>query len=150
MTAKADIDLFLSQKTIAVVGASRNKAKFGYTIFNELKTRGYKVYPVNPNAESIDGTPCFASLAALPEVPGGVICVTPPPQTEKAVAEALGLGVRSLWLQQGAESASAVESARKAGAAVVSGECVFMFLPNGAWFHRFHGWINGLMGKTPK
>jgi predicted CoA-binding protein len=58
-----------NSKIFAVVGATRNKAKYGYEIFRILIDFGYKACAVNPNYNSIDEYPCFPSLAALPERP---------------------------------------------------------------------------------
>ena len=69
---------FLSKRVFAVIGASRDKNKYGYKIFADLRSAGYKVYPVNPNAESIDGVKCYPSLSSLPEKPAVVDFVVPP------------------------------------------------------------------------
>jgi predicted CoA-binding protein len=49
----------LEMKTWAVVGASENKEKFGWKIYKKLKDKGYKVFPVSPNYETIDGDKCY-------------------------------------------------------------------------------------------
>ena len=104
MTTKKQIEDFVAQRTIAVVGLSRSGQAFSNPAYAELKARGYKVYGVNPNADSIGGEVCYHSVAALPDVPGGALFLTPPSQTEAAVREALAAGVKHLWLQQGAET----------------------------------------------
>jgi len=64
---------FRAQKRIAIAGVSRNaKAHSGNAIYDRLRSRGYEVFAVNPNADEIDGKPCFRSLAAIP---GGVDAV---------------------------------------------------------------------------
>lgn len=150
MTSRAAIQEFFALKVLAVAGVSRNKAKFGYTIFNDLKTRGYTVYPINPNAESIDGDKCYPSLAALPQKPQGIVIVTPPAQSEALVREAGKAGIEHIWLQQGAESPSAIQFCQQNGLKVVSGECIFMYAEPSAWFHGIHRWINKAIGKEPK
>ncbi len=77
MTTRASIDDFLKQRTIAVVGASRNKRKFGNTLFRELKAKGYAAIPVNPHSDTIEGERCYPSLKALPVKVDGVAIVRP-------------------------------------------------------------------------
>ncbi len=150
MTTKAAIEQFLGLKVLAVAGASRDAKKFGYAVYRELKEKGHTVYPVNPNAQTIDGDPCYASLAALPGVPDGLVIVTPPAQTEQLLREAVQAGIRHIWLQQGAESAAALQFCQQNGLSVVSGECIFMYREPAAWFHKAHRWVNGVIGKAPQ
>ena len=93
MATKAAVSDFLAQRMLAVVGASRTGTKFGNTAYKELKAKGYKVIPVNPQAEIIDGDPCYPSLSALPEAVDGVLIVVPPSETEKVVRDAAELSV---------------------------------------------------------
>jgi predicted CoA-binding protein len=150
MTTKAAVAEFMGLKVIAVAGASRDTKKFGYAVYRELKDKGHTVYPVNPNAESIDGDPCFHTLAGLPSVPDGLVIVTASAQTEQLVREAAQAGIRHIWLQQGAESAAALKACQDNGISVVSGECIFMYAEPSAWFHSAHRWVNGVIGKGLK
>ena len=150
MTTKAAIEEFMAQKTLAVAGVSRNVNKFGYQVYKELKNKGYTVYPINPNAETIDGDPCYPSLAALPEIPAGLVLITQPAQSEQLVRDAAKAGISHIWMQQGAQSKAAVQFCEDNGIHYVAGECIFMFSEPAAWFHRAHRWINNLVGKAPK
>ena len=150
MTTKAAIEEFMAQKTLAVAGVSRNANKFGNMVYKELKKKGYTVYPINPNAESIDGDPCYPSLAALPATPGGLIITTAPAQSEQLVRDAAKAGVSHIWLQQGAESKAALQFCQENGIQYIAGECIFMFNEPVAWFHRAHRVVNTLIGKAPK
>ena len=91
----------LEKKVWAVVGASENPEKFGYKIYNRLKDRGYKVYPVNPNYETINGDKCYKDLSALPEKPEVIDMVVAPRHGMSTIEEAAKLGVRNIWLQPG-------------------------------------------------
>ena len=88
MTAKSAVEAFLSQKTIAVVGASRSGKKFGNGASRELRKKGYRVIPVHPEAEEIDGEKCYSTMVELPDTVGAVLVVVPPAETEKVVAHA--------------------------------------------------------------
>jgi len=145
---KAAIDDFWSQQTLAVVGVSRGGKKFGNAASRELRTKGYRVIPVHPEADSIGGERCYPSLKALPEPVGGLLVVVPPVQTERVVREAAEAGIRRVWLQQGAESAAAIKYCQDQGMSVVHGECILMFAaPTGG--HKLHHWLWRLLGKLP-
>ncbi|OGF47594.1 MAG: CoA-binding protein [Candidatus Firestonebacteria bacterium RIFOXYC2_FULL_39_67] len=117
---------FMQQKVFAVVGASSNPEKYGYTITKNLIDRGYKVYPVNPRLEELHGVKCYKSLASLPEKPDVVDLVVPPKITEEVVKECLKLGLTRVWMQPGAESSAAVEFCEKNGIKVIHDTCVMM------------------------
>ncbi|MCX6029741.1 MAG: CoA-binding protein [Chloroflexi bacterium] len=150
MTTKSTVDDFLSQRTLAVVGVSRDPKKFGNTIYRELKAKGYRVLPVNPKMETFDGDRCYPSLAALPERPGGAVIVVPPAQTEAVVRDAAAAGVGRVWMQGGAESDAAVRFCQANGISEVHGECVLMFAKPQGFGHKAHRWVWGLLGKLPK
>jgi predicted CoA-binding protein len=150
MTSKAIVADFVSQRNLAVVGVSRQGKKFGNMAFRELKAKGYKLLPVHPQAEAIEGERCYPSLTALPEPVGGVLVVVPPAETEKVVREAAAAGITRIWMQQGAESAEAIKFCQENGLNAVHGECILMFAEPAAWFHRAHRWIWRLLGKLPK
>jgi len=140
-----DKEAFVAEKTLAVVGVSRGRG-FGNHVYSHLKKKGYKVLPVNAQADSIDGEPCYRSLADLPEPVGGVVTVVPPAETEKIVEECGRLGVRRVWMQQGSESAKAVERCRALGIASVAGECLIMHT-NPGFPHSIHRFIWKVLGK---
>lgn len=94
----------LKLKTWAIVGATDNKSKFGYKIFQAMKKAGLSVYPVNPGVKEIDGQPCYASLGELPIIPEAVDMVVPPKVGEQIVRQCAQLGIRHIWFQPGADS----------------------------------------------
>jgi predicted CoA-binding protein len=150
MTTKAAVNDFLSQRSLAVVGVSRGGKKFGNTAYKELKAKGYRLFPVHPNAESIEGDRCYPNLRALPEPVGGVLIVVPPAQTEQVVREVAAADIRRIWMQQGAESEAAIRFCEENGVSAVHGECVLMFAEPAAFYHRMHRWLWGLLGKLPR
>ena len=78
MTSLAAIESFLSPKKLAIIGASRNPKKFGRQVYDALKQKGFTVYGVNPNAEDLDGDPCYKDIASLPAEVDRLFFVTPP------------------------------------------------------------------------
>jgi hypothetical protein len=69
MTSKAAVMDFVNQRSLAVVGVSRSGRKFGNTAYRELKAKKYRLVPVHPDAETLEGDPCARSLANLPTPP---------------------------------------------------------------------------------
>jgi len=149
MTSMAAVNDFLSQRSLAVVGVSRAGKKFGNSIFTTLKERGYKVFPVNPNADNVEGERCYHSLGELPEKVGGVVICVPPAQTEKVVHDAFESGIGRVWMQQGADSYAALRFCEKNEMSVVHGHCVLMFAEPVKSVHRVHRWVWKLIGKYP-
>jgi predicted CoA-binding protein len=148
--SRTEIDEFLSQRSLALVGVSRDgNTGFGNAVRKELLEKGYELFVVHPEADAIADQPCAHTLAEVAPRVGGVILVTPPPQTLKLVEEAAACGVRRIWMQQGAESPEAVELCRQRGISVVSGECILMFAEPTAWFHRAHRWACETFGHLP-
>jgi len=150
MTTRATVDDFLTHGPWAVVGVSRDTKKFGHMAYRELKTRGYRLFPINPNVENIEGDRCYPNLGALPEPAGGALIIVPPAKTERVVQEALAAGIRRVWMQQGAESEAAIRFCQANGVSEVHGECILMHAPNTACFHKMHRWVWGMLGKLPK
>ena len=79
-TVEQAVDDFLAQKRIAVAGVSRNAggAHASNGIYTRLKERGYEVFPVNPNADTVMGDTCYRSLKDIPGGVDGVVIATNP------------------------------------------------------------------------
>jgi uncharacterized protein len=150
MTSRAVVAEFLSQPELAIVGVSRKGRKFGNMALRELKAKGYRVFPVHPSAEEIEGERCYPTLADVPRSVGGVLISVPPAQTDIVVREAAAAGIGRVWMQQGAQSAEAIRFCEEHGMQVVANECVLMFAEPAAWFHRAHRWIWKALGKLPQ
>jgi predicted CoA-binding protein len=149
MTTQATVNDFISQKTLAIVGVSRGGKKFGNMIFRDLKSHGYKIFPIHPESEKLEGERAYKDFKSLPEKVDGVIVVVPPAQTEKVVREAAAAGIQRVWMQQGAESEAAIQFCKENGIAEVHGECIMMFAST-AFFHKPHRWLWKYLGKLPK
>jgi predicted CoA-binding protein len=150
MNTKKGVEDFLAHKHLAVVGVSRSGKDFSNTAYRELKQKGYRLVPVNPYADSLEGERCFRRLTDIPDKPEGAVVITNSAQTESVVRDAAEAGIRHLWIQQGCQSAGALELARQKGLSVVSGECILMFAEPVASFHCFHRWVWKLLGKLPR
>ena len=115
------IERFLDGSPHAVVGASRDRSKYGNKVLRVYLQRGRPVYAVNPAARTVEGQLAYPNLRALPEKPHGISVITPPEVTEAIVEEAIGLGIENIWMQPGAESPGAERRAAAAGMNVISG-----------------------------
>lgn len=148
------VENFLSHKRIAMAGVSRNPASFSVKLFEELCHRGYDVVPVNPNVDEVQGRRCFARVQDIQPPVQGVLLMTSPKATESVVNDCLEAKVPRVWMYRatgkGSVSAEAVELCRERGMAVVPGACPFMFLPDTAGIHRFHGFISKIIGHYPQ
>lgn len=121
------LDLLESQDPlIAVVGANDNPDKFGHRIYRDLKRKGYRVIPVNPNRATVDDDVCYARLADLPERPDIVNIVIPPAAATRVVRECLDLGWRNVWLQPGAESSELLKFLEENGFNYLANTCIMV------------------------
>ncbi len=152
-SALATIRDFLAQKRIAFAGLSREPAGFSGRLFDEFCRRGYDMVPVNPNASELRGRRCFARIRDIEPPVDAVLVMTPASATGEIVRDCEAAGVRRVWMYRGvgkgAVSPKAVAFCRERGIQAVPGNCPFMFLPDTAGFHRFHGFLLKLFGRYP-
>ena len=129
MNERDRIDAFLAGTRYAVVGASRDRAKYGNKVLRAYLQNGHDVVAVNPNADAIEGVPSYPSLSSLPSPAHGVSIITPPAVTERVIDEAITLGIGHLWLQPGAEHDDAIARAHAAGVNVIAhGPCALVVM----------------------
>lgn len=120
-TDQAKIDAFLAHGPHAVVGASRDRTKYGNKVLRVYMQNQRPVYPVNPTADEVEGLTAYPDLASLPEPVHGLSIITPPDVTEQVVEQAADLGIEHVWMQPGAESEAAVAIAESRGLSVIAG-----------------------------
>lgn len=115
------IQQFLASQAFGVVGASTNRQKFGNKVLRCYLQQKLQVYPVNPNQELIEGLPAVPTVADLPNHVKSISVITPPPVTEKIVAEAIAKGIKNIWMQPGAESVAATKLCEQHNINVIAG-----------------------------
>ncbi|MDQ1288337.1 MAG: uncharacterized protein QG622_1902 [Actinomycetota bacterium] len=156
MQAVKDVaEEFLHAGRIAVTGVSRaREGHGGNTVFLGLKARGLDVVPVNPNADEVEGVPCYHSLA---DVPGGVAVVVIASKADTAeaiVRECETLGIERVWMHRsmgaGSVSVEAAEYARAHGMTVIPGGCPLMFGDDADTGHRIMRVFCRLTGAVPR
>jgi uncharacterized protein len=129
MDMQQRIDEFLNGSPHAVVGASQDRSKYGNKVLRAYLQANRTVYPINPTADVVEGLKAHPLLTNLPEAAHGVSIITHPRVTEAVVEQAGELGIKNIWMQPGAESASAVELAEKLGMNVIAGgPCLLVVL----------------------
>jgi hypothetical protein len=107
--------------TVAILGASADRSKFGNKAVRAFVARRYDVYPVNPKGGEVEGLPAYASLAAIPaDVKLDRISVYLPPAVGlKVLPEIAARGCDELWLNPGSESEELVAEAERLGLNVI-------------------------------
>lgn len=144
---------FLNGETLAVAGVSRSGKAPANAIFQRLRETGHTVFAINPATDSIGDEPCYQHVAALPEVPHGIVVCTAPADSVVVARDALAAGVRHIWFHRsfgdGSVSEEAVRTCRDGGVEPVVGGCPMMFSGNVDFGHRCMLWWLQRKGKVP-
>ena len=109
---------------VAVVGLSTNKERPSYGVSDYLKEHGYKVIPVNPNEDTILGERCYPSLMSIDEQVDVVDIFRRSEDVAEIVDEAITIGARVVWMQEGVVNERAAKKARDAGLEVIMDMCM--------------------------
>jgi len=110
-------------RTIAVVGLSSDPSRPSNSVSSYMIRQGYNVIPVNPNETEVFGKKSYRNLAAVPE---GVQLVNIFRRSEEAgtaVDQAIAVGAKAVWLQEGVIDREAAQRASEAGLLVVIDRC---------------------------
>jgi predicted CoA-binding protein len=150
MSKLSSIKSFLEPKEMAIAGVSRNPRKFGRMVYDHLKKREFRLCGINPNTDSINGDPCFHSVADLPAQVSRLLVVTPKNQTLEIVQAAITRGIKNIWIQQTSETPEALELAAKNNIDLISKECIMKFAEPVDGVHKFHRFFSRLFGGYPK
>lgn len=111
-------------RTIAVVGLSDKPDRDSYRVAAYLQSQGYRILPVNPNLTEILGERAYGSLRDVP-VPIDVVDIFRRPDAVPAiVADAIAVGAKAVWMQDGIVHNAAAAEARAAGLTVVMSKCL--------------------------
>jgi len=146
---------FLANKRIAVTGVSRNAEGHGSNaVYQRLREKGYQVFAVNPNADTVEGDPCFHDLKSIPGGVGAVVIGTRPETAEATMRECAELGIRHVWMHRsfggGSVSPGATALGRAHGITVIPGGCPLMFEPVSDGAHKAMRFVFTLTGTVPK
>lgn len=150
MVTLNEIQTFLAPRKIAVAGASRNVKKFGGVIFKELREKGFVLYPVNPNAEEIQGVKCYKTVEDLPDDVEHLLIVTQKNETESVAKSAVKKGIKMIWIQQKSDTQEAINIIEEAGIPLIYKKCILMFADPVKSIHAFHRFFVKTFGGYPK
>lgn len=119
------LEIVKTYHRLAIVGASPKPERPSHLVMKYLLEQGFQVVPVNPGQKEILGQACYPSLSAIPEDkrPEVVIVFRRADQVPPIAEEAVKIGAKVLWLQEGIVSEEAAEIARKAGLKVIMNRC---------------------------
>ena len=132
---------FLANRRVAVTGVSRNPKGHGSNVvYQRLRSRGYDVFAVNPNAGEVEGDPCFHDVRSIPGGVEAVVIATSPGIADQTMRECVELGIKHVWMHRGPGAGSVSEAAaqlgREHGIAVIDGGCPCMFGPTADPGHK--------------
>jgi hypothetical protein len=102
-------------KTVAIIGASNDRAKFGNKAVRAYIRQGYTVFPVNPKEVQIEGLPAFKTILEVPVRPHKISVYLPPQVLLKVLPDIAAKGCDELWLNPGTESEQVLAEATRLG-----------------------------------
>ena len=156
VTIKEAAAQFLATKRVAVTGvSSTNPGGHGSNVvYKRLRERGYQVFAVNPNAESVEGDLAYPDLASIPGGVEAVVIGTKPETAEATMRQCADLGIKNVWMHRsfggGSVSPSASEYGRQQGITVIDGGCPLMFDPTADFGHKCMKFFFSMSGAVPK
>ena len=106
-------------KTVAVIGASNDRNKFGNKAVRAYRRQGYEVYPVNPREMMIEGIPAYKSIRDVPARPGEISVYVHAEILLGLLGDIAARGCDELWLNPGTESDEVLEEAKRLGLNVI-------------------------------
>jgi len=117
-------NIFLSTKTIATVGLSKNKEKVSNSVAAYLQSQGYRVIPVNPTVDEVLGEKSYPDLESVPENIDVVQIFRRSEDVPPIVEDAIKIGAKVIWMQEGIYNEEAAKIAQDAGLQVVMDMCM--------------------------
>jgi uncharacterized protein len=146
---------FLAHKRVAVTGVSRTPGSHGSNVvYQRLRDRGYEVFAVNPNADVVEGDPCYHDLQSIPGGVDWVVIGTRPETADATMRECAELGIQRVWMHRGpgggSVSKSAAEYGRQHDIKVIAGGCPCMFDPTADRGHKMMRVMFTLTGNVPR
>ena len=107
--------------SIAVIGASNHRGKYGNRAVRAYLAQGWTVYPVNPKLDQIEGLPCYRGVADLPEPVDRASLYVPPTVGIQLLEAIRARGAKELWVNPGAGNPALIARAEELGLLAVEG-----------------------------
>ena len=118
------IDILQNCRTIAIVGISPKETRDSNRVARYLIEQGYEIIPVNPGQREILGIPCFKTLKDIPFRFDMADLFISPTRVPTVVDQAIDIGVRAIWMQEGVVHNDAASRARKEDIQVIMNLCI--------------------------
>ena len=154
MRYREDVQDFLAQKNIAVIGYSRSGDNPGNHIYKRLRESGINAVVIHPQGEDFEeDVSCFADLKSVQLPIDGVMMTAPPEAAMAVVQQCVEIGIPRIWLHRsfgkGSVATEAVTFARQNGIKVIEGGCPMMFIEPVDVFHKCMLWMLKKTGGVP-
>lgn len=120
----AEEKILNSSHVVAIVGLSPNPDRPSYIVASYLKEQGYKIIPVNPKEREILSEVCYPDLISIPKPVDVVDIFRRSEEVVPIVEEAIKIGAKAVWLQEGVINKPAAAQAKEAGMLVVMDKCM--------------------------
>ena len=120
----AEEKILNTYRTVAVVGLSPKPDRPSNHVAKYLKEQGYRIIPVNTSAREILGETCYPDLSSIPEPVDVVDIFRRSEAVPPIVEEAIKIGAKAVWMQEGVISEEAAARAEEAGLLVVMDRCI--------------------------
>jgi predicted CoA-binding protein len=117
-------ELLKTAKTIAVVGLTDSPLRPSYGVSHYMRSRGYRIIPVNPNIKEWEGEKAYPSLLDIPEKVDLVNIFRRSEAVPEVVEHAIQIKAPAIWMQEGVVHEESAEKARQAGIFVVMDLCI--------------------------
>ena len=125
MQGKLEDYIIQNSHVIAIVGLSPNPDRPSNEVAHHLQENGFRIIPVNPTAKEILGEVCYPDLTAIPEKVDVVDIFRRSEDVPPIVEQAIKIGAKSVWMQEGVVNEDAALRARQAGLNVVMDSCIW-------------------------
>jgi len=154
-TIKDAASEFLANRRVAVTGVSRTPGSHGgNVVYKRLRERGYDVFAVNPNADTVEGDRAYHDLSSIPGGVEAVVIGTRPEIADQTIRECEQLGIKHVWMHRGpgagSVSTSAAQYGRAHGINVIDGGCPCMFDPTADLGHKVMRRLFTVTGNVPR
>lgn len=117
-------DILKNSRIVAIVGLSSNPERPSYVVGSYLKEHSYKIIPVNPNEKKVLGQKSFPDLSSIPRKIDVVDIFRRSEDVPPIVRDAIKIGAKAVWMQEGIKNAEAATEAKNAGLKVVMNKCM--------------------------
>lgn len=121
-----ELEILRTCRTLAVVGLSSNPHRPSHGVSRFLQRAGYRIIPVNPRETEVLGEKAWPSLPDVPEPFDCVVIFRRPQHVPEIVEQAIRIGARAVWMQQGISHPQSAARARAAGLLVVEDRCMMI------------------------